>query len=47
MKRAYYNHLLLKDDVGKPKPTTRVLPEDSFVYGKPEIRDPENASQSK
>ena len=45
--RTFYNHLLLKDDVGKPKPTTRLLPEDAFTYGKPEIRDLENASQGK
>jgi len=23
MNRSFYNHLLLKDDVGKSKPTTR------------------------
>lgn len=47
MRKSFYNHLLLKDDVGRPKPTTRMLPEESFTYGKPEIRDPENASQGK
>jgi len=35
--------MLLKDDVGKSKPTTRDLPDDRFVYGRPEIRDPEDA----
>lgn len=39
-----YNHLLLKDDVGRSKPTTRDLPYEEFVYGKPEFRDPEGAS---
>lgn len=40
----YYNHLLLKDRVGHSKPTTRDLPYEEFVYGKPERRDPENAT---
>jgi hypothetical protein len=44
MKRVY-NHMLLKDDVGKSKPTTRDLPSEQFVYGRPEIRDPEGASE--
>lgn len=39
--RSFYNHLLLKDDVGKSKPTTRNLPMASHTYGKPEIRDKE------
>ncbi|CAD8113936.1 unnamed protein product [Paramecium primaurelia] len=34
------NILLLKDDIGKPKPTTRNLPNDSFRYGKQSKRDP-------
>jgi len=38
---------LLKDDVGKSKPTTRRLPANEFVYGKPEIRDKEGATESK
>ena len=46
MSRSFYNHLLLKDDVGRSKPTTRELPHDAFVYGKPEIRDPEDAGKS-
>lgn len=41
------SHLLLKDDVGKPKPTTRNLPDISFTYGKPDIKDPEDASKGK
>lgn len=47
MNRSFYNHLLLKDDVGRSKPTTRELPYNNFVYGKPEIRDPEDAGKSK
>ena len=44
MKAKHYNHLLLKDDVGRPKPTTRALPPGMFTYGKAEIRDLEGAS---
>ena len=47
MKRAgsyRYNVLLVKDDIGRPKPNTRRLPKDDFSYGKPEIRDLEDAS---
>ena len=47
MKRAHshrYNVLLVKDDVGKPKPDTRKLPRQGFTYGKPEIRDIEDAT---
>lgn len=44
MKQQATNHLLLKDDVGHSKPTTRDLPHNKFTYGKPEIRDPEDAS---
>lgn len=45
MKRP--NHLLLKDDVGRSKPTTRHLPDRSFTYGKAEIRDDEGVGQGK
>ena len=31
------NVLLVKDDVGRAKPTTRNLPSDSFVFGKPDM----------
>ena len=41
------NVLLVKDDVGKPKPTTRRLPKGVFTFGKPEIRDAEDASKGK
>ena len=50
MKRfnSYKNNvLLLKDDVGRPKPTTRKLPNNFFSFGKPEIRDAEDAGQGK
>jgi len=40
-----YNHLLLKDDIGLAKPSTRDLPYESFTYGKPELKDKENAGQ--
>ena len=41
------NVLLVKDGVGKSKPCTRRLPGTSFTFGKPEIRDPEDAGQGK
>ena len=50
MKRANsyrYNVLLVKDDVGKPKPNTRKLPDNEFYYGRPEIRDIEDAGAGK
>lgn len=43
--RKVANHLLLKDDVGRPKPSTRDLPYQDFTYGRAEIRDPEGASE--
>ena len=42
-----YNVLLVKDDVGMAKPTTRRLPNETHTFGKAEIRDPENAGQGK
>ena len=50
MKRAHsyrYNVLLVKDDVGRPKPNTRKLPPNCFTYGKAEIRDIEDATAGK
>ena len=38
------NYLLLKDDVGKAKPTTRDLPKNEFSYGKPDNKSQEPAS---
>lgn len=37
------NTLLVKDDIGKPKPSTRKLPGESFTYGKPNPLDDEGA----
>ena len=48
MRRAHSknsNILLQKDDVGKPKPNTRRLPNSDWTYGKPEIRDLEGAPE--
>jgi len=45
MRQKSKNLLLLKDDVGKPKPTTRRLPDYSFTYGKAEIRDKEGVTE--
>ena len=45
--RNTYNHLLLKDDIGRSKPTTRFLPDGAHTYGKPEIRDKEDAGKGK
>ena len=40
------NVLLLKDDVGRPKPNTRKIPQgQDFYFGKAEYRDPEDAGQ--
>lgn len=41
------NVLLMKDDVGRSKPTTRLLPGQGFTYGKAEIRDKEGADRGK
>lgn len=37
--------LLVKDDVGKSKPSTYNLPSDGFTYGKALPRDIEGASK--
>ena len=42
-----YNVLLLKDDVGKSKPTTRRLPNERHTFGKAEVRDAEGADKGK
>ena len=41
------NYLLLKDDVGKGKPTTRDLPPDGFTFGKTEVRDLEGVGKGR
>jgi hypothetical protein len=33
------NYLLVKDDVGRSKPTTRQLPPTGFAYGRPDKKD--------
>ena len=38
------NMLLVTDDVGKAKPSTRKLPGDNFAYGKADYQDVEGAS---
>ena len=42
-----YNVLLVKDDVGRPKPTTRCLPNQHFDFGKAVPRDAEDAGKGK
>lgn len=39
------NPLLMKDDVGRPKPTTYALPQGEFTYGMPLHRDKEGAKE--
>lgn len=41
------NVLIVKDDIGKPKPNTRKLPADGFTYGKPDRKDPEDCRAGK
>jgi hypothetical protein len=41
------NYLLVKDDVGKSKPTTRKLPSEQFSYGRPDHKDCESAAAGK
>ena len=38
------NYLIVKDDVGKPKPPTRKLPGSDFAFGKPDQTGAEGAS---
>ena len=40
-RRAPPNQLLLKDDVGKARPSTRELPHPDFTYGLPGPTDEE------
>jgi len=37
--------LLVKDDVGRAKPSTRRLPHEQFTFGKPESKNCESAAQ--
>eukprot|EP00742_Colponemidia_sp_Colp-10_P000966 GILJ01001048.1.p1 GENE.GILJ01001048.1~~GILJ01001048.1.p1 ORF type:complete len:212 (+),score=25.94 GILJ01001048.1:74-709(+) len=43
--RKTKNPLLVKDDVGKPKPATVDLPDQQFVFGKPDKKDAEGAKE--
>lgn len=47
MFRRTTNTLLVKDDVGRAKPSTRDLPPSSFAYGKAAVPDAEGVSQGK
>ena len=38
------NYLLIRDDVGRAKPTTRVLPPEDHAFGKAEKKQQENAA---
>lgn len=40
-----YNVLLVKDDVGRAKQSTRNIPNESHTFGKAERRDPEDAGK--
>lgn len=44
---ASTNVLLVKDDVGKSKPTTRDLPGEGFAFGKSNEKDPEGVAEGK
>ena len=37
------NFVIVKDDIGKPKPVTRKLPKEDFTFGKKTVRDIETA----
>jgi hypothetical protein len=37
------NYLLVKDDVGRSKQTTRELPPEGFAFGRPDRKDSEGA----
>ena len=39
------NQLLVSDDVGKSKPSTRKLPGENFTYGKADFQDVEGAGE--
>ena len=47
MLRGSKNILLKKDDVGMPKPSTRMLPEFGHSYGLPGARDSEGVARCK
>ena len=39
------NCLLVKDDVGRAKPTTRRLPGDGYAFGRSNVQNIESASE--
>ena len=41
------NVLIVKDDVGMAKPSTRKLPKDGFVFGKSNVHNTESAGEGK
>ena len=45
MLRKSYNMLLLKDDIGKSKPTVRELPQPEFTYGQPVPKEQEGVGK--
>ena len=45
MLKDSHNVLLVKDDVGKSKPSTRDLPPESFSFGKSAGKDEEGAAE--
>jgi hypothetical protein len=45
LKRKGLNPLLVQDEVGHCKPTTRSLPPTDFAFGKSEKKDPEGANK--
>lgn len=47
IKKHTKNYLLLKDDVGRPKPTTRDLPTYQHAYGHSAIPDKEGVGACK
>ena len=44
---SQFNTLLLKDDVGKAKPSAYNLPSVGYTYGRPLERDNEGAKEGK
>lgn len=46
LKTKGHNPLLVRDDVGIAKPSTRTLPHEQHAYGKPDKKDPEGVNES-
>jgi hypothetical protein len=47
MRRTASNHLLQRDDIGKSKPSTRVLPHPEHTYGLAGPTDEEGVGKCK